>query len=782
MSRSTILCLSFILALFFMVSCSGGSGNVVAPPPGDRDVALPEASGSTSCFGLWQVVIDKHTGNADITQLRAADQILNVLGFMEPPPFKCMDLPYLDIDPVAETVDVEVQLIHPLTGDPTFTGFDVRGVCFGPEVANADGLTVIPSPEYFAGEPFGYQDGLLGAPDSYGNYEGLAGYKYFCDDLGVDDELAAFMSDPGNLDNRGSYASGSVNTRRYLLDWSEMTSPINFLVFNYAVYANYNWPTGTPPPDLDDFDLTTANSAEAFCCSVTELANSLYYAEGFGGGGAISLMVELWDWQGNITDVTIETLDGEIAQTPYTTYLGAGGTPFSYLYDFYAVPGNPTTTGELDIIITATDEVTFGGAWFMDLLTPTNSMYDELLYNCFVHTAIVIECPPAEVTGISPDTCWSGEALTGVTVTGTFMDGPQLAVALTKTGEADIDATNVTFVDDSTITCDIDTAGAAGGLWDVEVTNGCGTPGVGVELFNIIATKNIELRSGVTAYDLAIVNSTGDLYILYSDGQVWEYTEANNWQSGAQLYTTNTRCRFIDASPNGDSVVEGDLTSGSYYSRSYYANGGAASQHTALMAYWAHDNYCPWGGTDNNRHCTWSGCSYYPTICWGWSPSSYGGASGYIVYEGSGYSNIHHNYLRGLEPDSSSYVFCFEGSPEYRVERRRYRLYSYAGPYWGGHGDTSPNFNEPKDICMDSSNMLYCLDELSTGDPAIKKFNTSGTPQGTYGDTTTISSDPLRIESSRRLWGGSGACMVVVLHGNGTDGYMISIFLPGELS
>jgi hypothetical protein len=245
------------------------------------------------CFGLWQISIDPATGTGDIVQLRSADKIINVLGFMEPPPLTLMDLDWPNLVIADPVIEVGVILTHPIAGDDVFTGFDVRGVCFGPRVANADGLTIIPGPDYFTGVPFGWQDGLLGAPDSVGSYEGLAGYKYFCDDLGATEDLVAFMSDTGNLDNRGSYGAGNTNQRDYILDWTGVTQP--FFVFNYAIYANYDWPTGDPPIGLDNFDLTTANSAEAFACGVTEVANSLYYAGS--GGGAISLQLEVWDWQ-----------------------------------------------------------------------------------------------------------------------------------------------------------------------------------------------------------------------------------------------------------------------------------------------------------------------------------------------------------------------------------------------------------------------------------------------------------------------------------------------------
>lgn len=489
MFRRIALSLVFVLILMFAISCSGGNGDLVTPPTGDRNVVAAEP-GSTAFLGLWQFVADKATGNVDMVQLRSADKIINVLGFMEPPALTLMDLdwPALDIDFDGGTAEVGVILTHPIAGDPVFTGFDVRGVCFGPTVTNADGLTITPGPEFFSGVPFGYQDGLLGAPDSFGNYEGLAGYKYYCDGLAADGDLVTFFNDADNLADRGLFSAGETNQRDYLLDWNG--TGYDILVFNYAIYANYDWPVGDPPITKDNFDITTANSAEAFCCNVVELNNGLYYA-GTGGGGTISLQAEIWDWLGDITDVTIESLEpGIIAQTSYDAAIGAFPNGYSYGYEFYAVPGTPTTVGDLDILITVVDSKTFGEHWFLDLLETSHAMYDANIYNCFVHTATVIDCPPATVNSIDPDGCFGGQV--AATIDGAFIDGTSLAVKLTMTGETDIVATNVVFVDSATVTCDIDMTGAATGDWTVVVTNGCGVEGELVDGFEVksCATNN----------------------------------------------------------------------------------------------------------------------------------------------------------------------------------------------------------------------------------------------------------------------------------------------------
>ncbi len=502
--RSYILCLTLILVLLVAVSCSGGT-EVTTPAPGHD--AVVESAGGTICTGTWQITISKDS-SVDITQLRTADKVLNVLGFMEPPALSLMGLNNLQVDFDNSIVNVGIVLTHPIPGDDVFTGFDVRGVCFGPRVANADGVTVIPSPEFFSGVPFGYQDGLLGAPDSFGNYEGIAGYKYFCDDLAADDDVATFFGDTDNLANRGSYGAGATNERHYILEWAPTT--YDFLVFNYAIYANYNWPVGDAPITIDDFDITTANSAEAFCANVTELANSLYYAGG-SGGGMFSVMVEIWDWQNNIADVTLECPALGVPETTFSTDIGPGSTPYSHMWDFLGVAGTPTTTGEVDVIIKAYDVSTFGESWFLDLLPASNSMYDEPIWCGFPYVATVTDCPACGITDIHPN---SGDGvLTGVTVTGTdILDGTSLGFALQMTGESDIVATNVVWVSATTVTGDLNiSTSATEGDWDVVLYNGCGTPAVLADGFAVSHgfSENFDSDPADWSYDCTQWESCG---------------------------------------------------------------------------------------------------------------------------------------------------------------------------------------------------------------------------------------------------------------------------------
>jgi hypothetical protein len=347
------------------------------------------------------------------------------------------------------------------------------------------------------------------------------------------------MSDPGNLANRGVFPNGATLERHYDLSWAETSPPITFLVFNYAIYANFNWPTGAAPYDISDFDINTANSAEAFCIKVEETANTLWYSAG-SGGGAISLKAEVWDWQGDIADVGMHFYWTKLAfpHDSHFTLTGPGTTSHSYIYEANNIPFTPTATGNLDITITAVDSKTFGGSWILGLLPASNSLYGDPVYNCWLYTTTVGPCPTPIISSINPNNHLPDGIQFPATITGSnFLSGPSLAAALTKTGQSNINATNVQVTSPTQITCDLTVPdGAATGYWNVRVTNGCDTQGTGNNLFLVTSgengPKNIELRgTGIPPWDLSVDPKSGDLFILFSDLQVWKYP-ASDYTTG----------------------------------------------------------------------------------------------------------------------------------------------------------------------------------------------------------------------------------------------------------
>jgi len=313
--------------------------------------------------------------------------------------------------------------------------------------------------------------------------------------------------------------------------------------------------------------------------------------------------------------------------------------------------------------------------------------------------------------------------------------------------------------------------------------------------------KNIALREGYDAMDIAIDHADGDLLVLYSDGIVYKYTEAGDYQDGSQLYMTyEPGMQFIDISPISVSVVAGDF-SGADKMKVYADDGTLISTidlATNLNACFARDVSGFTGHTYTNMAALFtSTCSQGTYTRWRfYPPPAYQTGYWYAnLYNYCTTTHIHRDTTVGCEASdiNNYYVYYLEGSvtdcSEYRVQRL-YRVTDTEilndtdwGPnsqgYWGGaQSDGMDGFWDPKDITRDMSNDYYILDQLSNGDPAIKKYTEDGFPIGeAFGDTTSISGDPLRIEGSD--YNGADGNFIIVLH-DGSPADMISIFMLSE--
>jgi len=402
MSNSGWGILILTMLIVFIAGCSAGDGPAL---PGLGNPALTDIKendrGGTMCLGLWQVVIDKADRSIDAVKLREPEGALNVLGFMEPPALETLKIDFgtLIIDSLEKKVRVDVILQHPLnTGKGVFNGFDVRGIVFGPDVLNADGFTRWFNPSEFDGLPFGYADGLLGAPDSYANYPGLFnGFKYFASGLGFKDKVSDFLSVTQNIANRGAFLEGDTVARRYELSWAKTSPPVNFLVFNYAVYANYEFPEGSPPHGLDDFS-KSANSVEAVFTRVTEMDNNLFYNPGAGyGGGEIALEIEVFDWQG-VEDsyiVSIKSAKPDLIEETSAVFEYTTG-PYSAVFTVYAA-GHPDSLDDIELQITCTDGETYGAHYFLGQMDNTHLLYYTPIEIKFRYMIAVTEVQPGLV-------------------------------------------------------------------------------------------------------------------------------------------------------------------------------------------------------------------------------------------------------------------------------------------------------------------------------------------------------------------------------------------------
>ncbi len=319
---------SMLIALGLILGCSGGGP--VAPSTTFDTAGSMNTAGSTGnhqTWGLWDVTIDTATGSCDIIPLRTATFTANVNNILEAQPGNLL---IEDLDGTGfqteGRLDCTLKLTHPFPGLDRFNGFDVWGVFLhnGASVLMYDGLI------YSGGPDAGDDEAVLLNPDGYtrwfnqpefdgdgmplfkywpGNLSNLPAptatlnpYRIFADGLDVEDNYYEWISNPGNADDRGVFRAGSVNSRRYELQFPIIgSSPVAH--FQYAIIAT--WELGDPaltgdPLIYDPFDFpTSANCEEAFFIHAATDQSNLYFDESTGlSGGTFRADVEVFDWQG----------------------------------------------------------------------------------------------------------------------------------------------------------------------------------------------------------------------------------------------------------------------------------------------------------------------------------------------------------------------------------------------------------------------------------------------------------------------------------------------------
>ncbi len=363
--RQILFSLLIAVLLTAAISCSGGGNGVnVLTEPGN----LPETSGqaaqnqSHNFWGLWQFIANPEKETLDIVQLRTGDFHINALPFLEPPPLANLTLESLQFN--GNIIEADIGLRHPFLGLTEFTGFDVCGIFISngsvtgftdpdlrmagdgdTRLLNPDGLARWWNPAEFphGKTMFEYKDGLLGTPDDVADYNStLNGYKYYCDDLEANDPLSNIT-----LERRGLFSAGSKNIRHYTIDISKG------LIFNYAVDANWLFPTGDKPWIAPDDFAPEANRPEAYRIEVTELANSLYN-DGSNGGGSLSLSIDVYDWyNASLNSVTVES-PGNFTAVTSPTPTGGGEGYSTYQVDILNATPPPDS---IDLLIGVESDV-----------------------------------------------------------------------------------------------------------------------------------------------------------------------------------------------------------------------------------------------------------------------------------------------------------------------------------------------------------------------------------------------------------------------------------------
>ncbi len=500
---SLVLALASVIAL----ACSSSSHTPTAP---DLTVERPLAAeiGGTHLWGIWDVALDPTTWTAEIVPVRGVQFTCNVTQFLQPP-ISPKNLMGIDIDPLTDFITghvlVDVIFTHPFPGLDMYTGFDVRGVCIGNgtiqgiadsnilyageedlRVLNADGLTRWFNPSEFTkyGTIFGFTLGKMGAPN-YDFNATLNGYKYFCDGLESQDDVAQFFADPSCINPRGLFSAGNTLRRRYDLQFPTVGGVPQYR-FQYAVIASWDQPAGDQPYEIpDDFPLS-ANCQEAYCFSAADQSD-MYYVDEDTSGGTLGLMVRVFDHQGagttsgvadEIGAIHIETPDGLITTGGIATFEGAELSAALYAEDDISATWllsveevDPYGTGGYPVLVVVeSKDPNSYDSGFPGFPFPEGALASYLLTDVSVTTDVA-----PIVTAIDPDSGDIGKVLTAVEVTGNyFLDGAQVTLIKNDDPGVVIEATGEVASAGTLITCDLDlnaSAGAVVGVYDVRVTN-----------------------------------------------------------------------------------------------------------------------------------------------------------------------------------------------------------------------------------------------------------------------------------------------------------------------
>ena len=353
----------------------------------------------------------------------------------------------------------------------------------------------------------------------------------------------------------------------------------------------------------------------------------------------------------------------------------------------------------------------------------------------------------------------------------------------------DVDATNTTGESVTTNPYINDTADPVIITCALRVTDdgippasGIGTVEIEIAPVNTYG-KNMPLRpgEGVSAIDLGINETTGEIIVGFDDRQIWKYEP--DYSSGAYFCEVDVGCAIVhlDIAANGHSLARSDTRAPYTGGRSFcYDPSGAytwrgsqgityTSGVTELDGSWILR-----GRPAQNNLLILTNWPVVGDIRWFQETYvNYNGYSGTFTSNFEGQGGFDSELTIGFDVRSSNgWFWTLEGAPRYELE-----LFSFSFNYQnvtigqdGGQVDTIDGFNDPRDIVVDADDRVYVLDVLSTGINCIKLYDMSGVPIAIFGTCGEIGGDPIAIESDE----GDGE--IHVLHSNG-----VSVFYPSEI-
>ncbi len=808
-----------LLGVLFATGCSGARGPVDLPLSQSGEASIQASSPAyTHLWGYYDVDIDIPSQTATAVENRQAMFTANVVNFINNKPAGLsFHIKGTSVGPEYIEVDIDVSISHPFPGLHQYDGYDVRGVFMGDGSASLattggtypragtdqmmladshgfggpDGYTRWFNIGEFSegGMPlFSYTEGKLASPGFNGTAT-LNAYKYFMDGLGPTG--SAFVWLDLHADQHGVFSSGATNTRDYHLRFPNGKG----VVFGYAILANW---TGAEP------EYHPSNAPEAVASAVDDNSN-VFYVDDTNKGGIINLDFSLFGWHGQPSAIYIEsTVLSGLHQLDASEMIPVGGDENYSTWHVEIPADNITGTGWNDYWIIAEYS-----AWDYsnDFGTPNLAQDDPLTayfrYYLDVSPSPVNQKPVCDLEVVTPLPAEGWDAGTPVEFDAsgsTDADGDPLTFSWDFDGDGVYgEDPDDSFVGDPATPTHYYTDDYSGQVC-VKVTDGQGGESICCVDIEVIVhpSKNIPLRDGVQAIDIAIDHTNGDLLVLYFDRTIYRHT-LDQWYQDGTLYIDIEACGHLpkvmyalDIAPNrylGIALTYvTDETPGYFI---YDPDAGFNLYAGQSPPAGPEESYTMTAGVYENdmgfiRGVEWPGIldtlALRLTKVGDWY--AYGDVHQYNIYDGNtfGYDRVYYEYMKGAESDAyGNYIWILE-DPDYyaaRWELAPYSVLKYDNAYFGTGSQTNADngWNDAKDITRDDQNRYFVLDRLSSNEPRIKMWTVSGnttTSEGSFGNSTSISGAPVRIEGSD--YDGD----IVVLHGSSAP-YMISVFVPSEM-